>query len=393
MKVMLHWCGAVSRLIPSLIEMGVDVLNPVQVNAKGIDPKVLKDTYGGKIAFWGGSADCQRTLSLGTPEDVAREVETNVHALAPGGGYICAAGITFSTVSRRKTSLRCSILHAGYLSTERIGFSQYRVPKGVVTLQHEAWPAHKGIIMDRTSRASGINAAAMTELTKSGAEITYLFLQSASCNYTRSLRRSWRNKMRISKIETYLVGNPWKNWLFVKVSTDEGIYGLGEGSLGRLSKTVEAAIHEMKPLILGLEVFQTELLVERLSRHVYADGGQIKMCAISALEIACRDAIGKAVGQPVYNLVGGRCHDRVRAYANGWYTTDRTPEAFAAAAIKVLQRGYGAMKFDPFGSAMGILSQREEALLSRLSRRFERLWDRMWTWPSNATRASVCRPP
>lgn len=168
--------------------------------------------------------------------------------------------------------------------------------------------------------------------------------------------------MRISKIETYLVGNPWKNWLFVKVSTDEGIYGLGEGSLGRLSKTVEAAIHEMKPLILGLEVFQTELLVERLSRHVYADGGQIKMCAISALEIACWDAIGKAVGQPVYNLVGGRCHDRVRAYANGWYTTDRTPEAFAAAAIKVLQRGYGAMKFDPFGAAMGILSQREEAL-------------------------------
>ena len=91
MKVMLHSCGAVSRLIPSLIEMGVDVLNPVQVNAKGMDPKVLKDAYAGKIAFWGGSADCQRTLSLGTPEDVAREVETNVHALAPGGGYICAA--------------------------------------------------------------------------------------------------------------------------------------------------------------------------------------------------------------------------------------------------------------------------------------------------------------
>lgn len=168
--------------------------------------------------------------------------------------------------------------------------------------------------------------------------------------------------MRISKIETYLVGNPWKNWLFVKVNTDEGIYGLGEGSLGRLSKTVESAIHEMKPLIMGLEVFQTELLVERLSRHVYADGGQIKMCAISALEIACWDAIGKAVGQPVYNLVGGRCHDRIRGYANGWYRTERTPEAFAAAAKNVLQRGYSAMKFDPFGSGMGILSPREETL-------------------------------
>jgi uroporphyrinogen decarboxylase len=91
MKVMLHSCGAVSKLIPSLIEMGVDILNPVQVNAKGMDPKVLKDTYGEKIAFWGGSADCQVTLSHGTPEDVAREVETNVKALAPGGGYVCAA--------------------------------------------------------------------------------------------------------------------------------------------------------------------------------------------------------------------------------------------------------------------------------------------------------------
>ena len=67
--------------------------------------------------------------------------------------------------------------------------------------------------------------------------------------------------MRIVNVETFLVGNPWKNWLFVRVETDEGIYGIGEGSLGQLSKTVEAAVHEMKSFILGLEVFQTELLV------------------------------------------------------------------------------------------------------------------------------------
>ena len=117
--------------------------------------------------------------------------------------------------------------------------------------------------------------------------------------------------MKIVDVETYLVGNPWKNWVFVKLLTDSGIYGIGEGSLGHLSKTVETAIHEMKPFILGLEVFQTEMLVTRLNRHVYADGGQIKMCAISALEIACWDAIGKALNQPVYNLVGGRCHERI----------------------------------------------------------------------------------
>lgn len=168
--------------------------------------------------------------------------------------------------------------------------------------------------------------------------------------------------MRISGIKTYLVGNPWKNWLFVKVETDEGIHGIGEGSLGHLSKTVEAAIHEMKPFVLGLEVFQTELLVNRLNRHVYADGGQIKMCAISALEIACWDAIGRAVKQPVYNLVGGLCRDRVRAYANGWYRNERTPEAFAQSARKAVGMGYTALKFDPFGTAMGVMTLRDEAL-------------------------------
>ena len=168
--------------------------------------------------------------------------------------------------------------------------------------------------------------------------------------------------MRITDIETYLVGNPWKNWLFVKVRTDEGLHGIGEGSLGHLSKTVEAAIHEMKAFVLGLEIFQTEMLVTRLSRHVYADGGQIKMCAISAIEIACWDAIGKALNQPVYNLVGGLCRDRVRAYANGWYRNERTPQAFAGSAKRAVGMGYTALKFDPFGTAMTIMSPQEEAL-------------------------------
>jgi galactonate dehydratase len=168
--------------------------------------------------------------------------------------------------------------------------------------------------------------------------------------------------MRLVDIETHLVGNPWKNWVFVRLITDEGIHGIGEGSLGHLSKTVETAIHEIKPLILGLEVFQTELLVTRLQRHVYADGGQIKMCAISAIEIACWDAIGKALKQPIYNLVGGRCRERIRAYANGWYRCDRTPEAFAAAAKNAVGMGYSALKFDPFGSAMGVMPAKEETL-------------------------------
>jgi galactonate dehydratase len=62
--------------------------------------------------------------------------------------------------------------------------------------------------------------------------------------------------MEIVDIKTYLVGNPWKNWLFVQVHTDDGIVGTGEGSLGHLSKTVETSIHEMKPFIRGWKFFR-----------------------------------------------------------------------------------------------------------------------------------------
>jgi len=73
------------------------------------------------------------------------------------------------------------------------------------------------------------------------------------------------------------------------------------------------------------------------------------MCAVAAIETACWDIIGKACGQPIYNLWGGRCHEKLRAYANGWYRGPRTPESFHEKAKDVVRRGYTALKFDPFG--------------------------------------------
>ena len=90
MKVMLHSDGALFPLIPSLIEMGVDILNPVQTSAHGMDPVRLKAEFGDQLSFWGASLDCQKTLPFGTPEEVAREVEAHVHTLMPGGGYVFA---------------------------------------------------------------------------------------------------------------------------------------------------------------------------------------------------------------------------------------------------------------------------------------------------------------
>lgn len=165
--------------------------------------------------------------------------------------------------------------------------------------------------------------------------------------------------MKIVAIDTYIAGNPWKNWLFAKVTTDEGIYGVGEGTLNMFARTVEAAIHELKPLVIGMDPFQVEVLSQRLIRDVYSDGAQIHMCAVAAIEIACWDIIGKATGQPIYNLWGGRCHEKLRAYANGWYRGPRTPESFAEKAAEVVRRGYTALKFDPFGDNWRVLPRRE----------------------------------
>jgi galactonate dehydratase len=165
--------------------------------------------------------------------------------------------------------------------------------------------------------------------------------------------------MRITAIDTYIAGNPWKNWLFAKVSTDEGIHGIGEGTLNYFAKTVEAAIHELTPLVIGMDPFQVEIISQRLIRDVYTEGAQIHMCAVAAIEIALWDIIGKATHQPIYNLWGGRCHEKLRAYANGWYRGPRTPESFAEKAKKVAARGYTALKFDPFGSSWRMLSRHD----------------------------------
>src|SRR5258708_23777286 len=91
--------------------------------------------------------------------------------------------------------------------------------------------------------------------------------------------------MRIAKIETFIAGNPWKNWLFTKVLTDEGVYGIGEGTLNYFGKTVETAIHELEPLVLGMDPFQIETMTQRMVRDVYSDGVPIHLCLSSALNL------------------------------------------------------------------------------------------------------------
>ena len=87
-KTFKHSCGAVEPLIPSFIEAGFDILNPVQCSATGMDPQTLKDTYGKKLTFWGGGVDTQKTLPFGTPEEVRKEVLSRLEIFSKDGGYV-----------------------------------------------------------------------------------------------------------------------------------------------------------------------------------------------------------------------------------------------------------------------------------------------------------------
>jgi uroporphyrinogen decarboxylase len=87
-KLLFHSCGSVREIIPDLIEIGVDILNPVHVRATGMDPAGLKRDFGDALCFWGGGVDTQGVLPNGTPEDVREDVRRNVSALMPGGGFV-----------------------------------------------------------------------------------------------------------------------------------------------------------------------------------------------------------------------------------------------------------------------------------------------------------------
>ncbi len=87
-KIWYHTCGDCSATIPDLIEMGVDILNPVQISTPGMDPRRLKKKYGKNLIFWGGGIDSQHVLPFVSPEQVREEVRKNVEILKPGGGYV-----------------------------------------------------------------------------------------------------------------------------------------------------------------------------------------------------------------------------------------------------------------------------------------------------------------
>ena len=166
--------------------------------------------------------------------------------------------------------------------------------------------------------------------------------------------------MKVTDVETFLV-NPifqpavgqafvLKHWLLVKVVTDEGIEGWGECyTQDDRDRSIEQHVHELKRYLIGRDPFN----IKHFTSLVYNDfairrGSMDLYCALSGVEQAMWDIVGKKLGASVYNLLGGACRDKIRVYANGWYRGAKTPEEHAEKASAMVKRGFSAIKFDLF---------------------------------------------
>jgi galactonate dehydratase len=167
--------------------------------------------------------------------------------------------------------------------------------------------------------------------------------------------------LKIVNVTPMVLGTAWRNLTFVKVETDEGLTGVGEARVLNRTQAVLGYLADAVPrYVLDSDPFEIERLVQRMFREDFGRAGELVMTGIALIEIACWDIVGQALGQPVYRLLGGALRDRIKAYANGWYTVERTPEEFHAAAQRAIAKGYRALKFDPFGGGFYELDREEK---------------------------------
>ena len=156
--------------------------------------------------------------------------------------------------------------------------------------------------------------------------------------------------MKVTRVQHHLVHpDSGKNLCFVRIDTDEGVHGWGECyTQGDRDVQITAHIDALARYLVGRDPAR----IRQLTQAAYDDfaarrGGMDYFCAISGIEQALWDIVGKAAGMPVHRLLGGACRDAIRVYANGWSGGARTPAELGEKAKAVVERGFTAMKFDP----------------------------------------------
>ena len=145
--------------------------------------------------------------------------------------------------------------------------------------------------------------------------------------------------------------NAQRNWLIIKLNTDDpSVYGLGDASPMEDEEQVKGLISAWtERYLIGKDPLDSEALWTTLYHDPHARGGRLATTSISGIDIALWDIKGKLLGQPVFKLLGGAQRDKVRVYANGWYTNPGSSVMNGDEAKRVADMGYTAMKFDPFG--------------------------------------------
>ena len=157
--------------------------------------------------------------------------------------------------------------------------------------------------------------------------------------------------MKITAIKTVVVNAEMRNWIFVKVETDQaGLYGWGEATLEWKTRAVVGAVDDLAPLLLGRDPRDVEQAVRVMHKHGFWRMGVIGASAISGIEVALWDILGKALGVPVWRLLGGKVRDRVPVYTHlgmgdmrAVYETMQ-PQALVERALALVEGGYRAMK-------------------------------------------------
>ena len=157
--------------------------------------------------------------------------------------------------------------------------------------------------------------------------------------------------MKITAQKVFVANVTRTNFVFVKLTTDEGIEGVGEATLEWKTKAVVAALEELERVLVGRDPFAVDAIVEQLHRDSYWRTGAVFRTALGAIEAALLDIKGKALGVPVFELLGGKFRDRVACYANHWFFGAHSPEEYAAKARAAVAMGYQALKWDPFDVA------------------------------------------
>ena len=161
--------------------------------------------------------------------------------------------------------------------------------------------------------------------------------------------------MKITNVKTYCVNAPprpgWsRHWIFVEVQTDEGLRGLGDATNWPMGEVVDAAIQRIAQEIIGEDPANIEYLWQkmyRLTNYIGITGAVLT--AISGIDIALWDLLGKQLNTPLYQLLGGKCRDSVPIYANYWnHDLPPTPDAYAHRAKEVVGMGYRGLKLMPF---------------------------------------------